>query len=101
MGTGGLSARGAKNWSSHDCYHGAMNSVVFRPDISCYIDSSMLEESERRQRICSGSREEPSACVGVEEEEKGGHGPWNLREHVKVLSLEHHVPLQGSFPSRP
>lgn len=107
VGTGGLSARGARNWSSHDCCHGAKRAVAFRPDLLCYTDSSMLEESERRHRFAVGHTKShqlgqgDEVLAGVEEEEKGGHGPWNLRRHAKVLSQEHHVPLQGSFPSHP
>lgn len=35
------------------------------------------------------------ALVGVEE--KRCHGPWDLREFVKVVNQEHHTPLQGPF----
>lgn len=35
--------------------------------------------------------------VGVEEEEKGCHGPWDLREFVKVMSQGAPCSSTGSF----
>lgn len=85
-----------------------MKAVDFRPDLSCYIDSAMLEKNERRHTFAMGPGNShqlghgDEVLAGVEEEEKGGHdGPWDLRELVKALTQEHHAPLQGSFPSHP